>query len=106
MVGLRIYTVAVTAACVLQVQYQRKKTICEKRNTASSQFDCRNSRNFAHFGKFRLQFFCTVLYKVPFIFHLNAFLVSFCTKRIRSIFALLTAGKGKRTDVYAEIFVS
>ena len=28
----------------------------------SSQFDCRNSRNFAYFGKFRLHFFCTVLY--------------------------------------------
>ena len=28
----------------------------------SSQFDCRNSRNFAYFGKIRLQFFCTVLY--------------------------------------------
>ena len=62
MVGLRIYTVAVTAACVLQVQYQRKKTICEKSKTASSQFDCRNSRNFAYFGKFRVHFFCTLLY--------------------------------------------
>ena len=27
----------------------------------SSQFDCRNSRNFADFGKFRLHLFCTVL---------------------------------------------
>ena len=30
----------------------------------SSQFDCRNSRNFAYFGKFRLHFFFTVLYMI------------------------------------------
>ena len=30
----------------------------------SSQFDCQNLRNFADFGKFRLHFFCTVLYLV------------------------------------------
>ena len=29
-VGLRTYTVAVTAACVLQVQYQRTNKMCEK----------------------------------------------------------------------------
>ena len=45
------------------------------------------------------------MYKVSFIFHLNAFLVSVCTKRIR-FYALLTAGKGNRTVMYAEIFVS
>ena len=38
----------------------------------SSKFDCRNSRNFADFGKFRLHFFCTVLYLYP--NHLNKLL--------------------------------
>ena len=40
------------------------------------------------------------------LFHLNALLVSVCCKDSLEIFALLTAGKGNGTCVYADIFVS
>ena len=46
------------------------------------------------------------MYRVSFIFRLNAFLVSFCTKGL-AYSALLTAGKRNKTPgVHAEIFVS
>ena len=47
-------------------------------------------------------FRCYIAYRVSFIFRLNAFLASVWIR----LLALLTAGKGKRTGVYAEIFVS
>ena len=60
---------------------------------------------------FSLQFFFSlhqvyIVYRVSFIFRLNAFLVSFCTKGF-TYSALLTAGKRNKTPgVHAEIFVS
>ena len=60
---------------------------------------------------FSLQFFFSlhqvyIVYRVSFIFRLNAFLVSFCTKGL-AYSALLTAGKRNKTPgVHAEIFVS
>ena len=47
-------------------------------------------------------FRCYIAYRVSFIFCLNAFLASVWIR----LFALLTAGKRKRTGMYAEIFVS
>ena len=47
-------------------------------------------------------FRCYIAYRVSFIFRLNAFLASVWIR----LLALLTAGKGKRTGMYAEIFVS
>ena len=60
---------------------------------------------------FSLQFFFSlhqvyIVYRVSFIFRLNAFLVSFCTKGF-TYSAWLTAGKRNKTPgVHAEIFVS
>ena len=50
-------------------------------------------------SNFSLAFFRSyIVYRVSFIFPLNAFLVSLCTKGF-AYFALLTAGKGNRTGM-------